>query len=314
MAALQFFEASVPGLSPTPCSNSIASFGGSSSVEGVKSTPSPLLRRVFEECDDVPLPARRRRGTLVKSESTSNTDRVGGLWGYSQPSTAKHLFRIRRGPSKLYLWPRHPPSFATHAMAAMAHLEDLNFACLSVLLAAVDDNGRAPRLDAAALLRSYSDTSHLAGRSSDSARFLHSPFDFFYYHNHDYVKLVLADTVDAKVAAARSPNCLPHIDPGFLGCIPVSTTAGLMIQDSRTKAWVDVESLPGVRPYRDVIVFAGWTLQVASCHRIPAAVHVVRGNSRPRLSLVYERRLEDNGDGFAMECARIKKRKLGERK
>jgi len=199
-------------------------------------------------------------------------------------------------------------------MAAMAHLEDLNFACLSVLLAAVDDNGRAPRLDAAALLRSYSDTSHLAGRSSDSARFLHSPFDFFYYHNHDYVKLVLADTVDAKVAAARSPNCLPHIDPGFLGCIPVSTTAGLMIQDSRTKAWVDVESLPGVRPYRDVIVFAGWTLQVASCHRIPAAVHVVRGNSRPRLSLVYERRLEDNGDGFAMECARIKKRKLGERK
>ena len=303
-------------------------------------------RRVYKETDACG--GSNSSGGAITSGASAATAGVksgstGGLWGYSTPSTAKQLFRMRRGPA--CPWPAQPACFRSSMLAAQQHLEDINHACLSTLLAGVQEvlseemsaTGEAsPRqyYDGKALLAAYTSVSHLSGDDT----YLHSPFDAFYYHNRDYEDLVArpirkqrvsqtggdtqgAGTTGVSSSAAtaapaegaasvssttRSPNCLPHVDPGFLSCIPVAATPGLMVKDALSQDWVDVEALPTVQPLQDVVVFSGHSLAVASQHRIPATVHIVRGNDRPRLSLVYERRLEDGGDGWDMKSARVR--------
>lgn len=264
-------------------------------------------------------------------------DTVAGLWGYSTPTSAKQLFRMRRGP--VCEWPARPRNFKAAMLTAMGHLEDLNYAVLSVVLAGVAavsreeaaegcgvhataaaeqveapakacSCGAAKQLDADALLAAYTSVDHL---DAAGGAYLHSPFDAFLYHNshHDLStrKRWRRRAKDEETGAVPvpSPNCLAHVDPGFLSCIPVADTPGLMIMDASSRQWVDVEALPGVQPLQDVVIFSGWSLQVASAHRVPAAVHLVRSAPAPRLSLVYERRQEDGGDGWDMPPARTQR-------
>jgi hypothetical protein len=87
-----------------------------------------------------------------------------------------------------------------------------------------------------------------------------SPYDLFYYNNSE--------------EGISIPNCNEHVDPGtqifyplviptgFLTCVPVSKEPGLSIVDKSTGDLLPVEMY--LHADRDVLVFADWTLQVAS--------------------------------------------------
>lgn len=249
----------------------------------------------------VPLAEKRATQRLYaepKAHATATATAAKSLWGYSEPTNAKQLFRARRGPA--CPWPRKPPQFGVIAMRAMCHLEAVTTACLAALLPTLRATATVPAT-VAALAAAGTNIEHLS-----PGAWLRSPLDLFHYHNR-WSAATAAPTAtgadpgvhagaSSPTASMPSPNCLPHVDRGLLACVPVAAVAGLMMRDRDTRRWVDVEAAPEVAalPFRDVVVFVGQELQEASKGRFQACVHMVRGNKAagPRLSLVYERRIE----------------------
>jgi len=98
-----------------------------------------------------------------------------------------------------------------------------------------------------------------------------SPFDIFYYPN----------TLSIEV-----PNCVPHFDPGFLSLAPCSRQSGLLVLDPSTESWLPIDTL--LEPGRDMIAFAGESLEVATQGAYLACSHAVARGIGGRCSIVYE--------------------------
>eukprot|EP00966_Prymnesium_polylepis_P080962 1875531-Prymnesium_polylepis.1 len=102
-----------------------------------------------------------------------------------------------------------------------------------------------------------------------------------------------------------------HTDPGLLTATAASEVPGLMVLDTASRAWVDVEA--ACRP-NELIVFSGEALELMSRGAYPAAPHRVRRASAARLSVVFELRLHDAeplGRPPRMHAARKRERSGG---
>ena len=83
-----------------------------------------------------------------------------------------------------------------------------------------------------------------------------------------------------------------HTDPGLLTLTLGSDVAGLQVFDLSSRAWVDIEAL--ITPDVEAVVFAGEALQFGTSKHYTASPHRVRrGNPAPRLSTVFELRMQE---------------------